>query len=438
MRVEETVVSVRGCVLIAAALAAPSMGAGGAMGSDVLYWTDRTEGAIFRAELDGSGLTPLISGLSGPQGLTVDPIRAHLYWADSTDLNIKRANLDGSGVTTVVDGMLFVPKGLAIDVVNEKLYWTDPAFNTIGRSDLDGQNVETMLSGLAQPQDIAVDSAGSRIFWASGASGILTSSIDAPLAIPLSQGFAGSTTVVALSADGGRAYWAAASRISFTSTTPDGCTVDLPVFLSDALGLTVDPATGDILWTEGTEILRTDAGGQSITTVLSGLSQPWRLTIGPGVVAPSILEQPTSVIAANTDVEILHVEAAGSAPLTYQWLRDGQVLSGGGAFSGVHTPSLTIGPIGLEQVGAYACVVTNAHGQVTSQPAVLAVRACTADINGDGQVDLADFAALALSFGSTDLMPGACSGRAAGDIDGDGSVTLDDFAVLSMDFGCQR
>ncbi|MEO1128987.1 MAG: hypothetical protein AAFX05_04665 [Planctomycetota bacterium] len=428
----------RGSVLVAAVWAAPVVGAGCAMGSHVLYWTDRTEGAILSAAFDGSGMTTLVSGLNGPQGLAIDPIRAHIYWADSTDLNIKRANLDGSGVTTIVDGMLFVPKGLAIDAGAEKLYWTDPAFSTIGRSDLDGQNVETLLSGLAQPQDIAVDPQRGRIYWASGASGILMSSIDAPLAVPLSQNFAGSTTVVSLSPDGGRAYWAASSRISFTSTTPDGCTVDLPVFLSDALGLAVDPATGDILWTEGTEIRRTDASGQAITTVLSGLSQPWRLAIGPAEVAPSILDHPMSVVAANTDVEILHVEAAGSAPLAYQWLRDGLPLPAGGTYAGVHSPSLTIGPIGLEQVGTYACVVTNAHGDATSQPAVLAVRACTADITGDGQVDLADFAALSLSFGSIDLVPGTCSGRAVGDIDGDGAVTLDDFAMLSTDFGCQR
>ncbi len=51
------------------------------------------------------------------------------------------------------------------------------------------------------------------------------------------------------------------------------------------------------------------------------------------------------------------------------------------------------------------------------------------DIDGDGDVDLDDFAILKVNFGSTGIT------RAEGDLDGDGDVDLDDFAILKTNFG---
>jgi len=49
------------------------------------------------------------------------------------------------------------------------------------------------------------------------------------------------------------------------------------------------------------------------------------------------------------------------------------------------------------------------------------------DIDGDGDVDLDDFAILKMNFGSTYATQG--------DLDGDGDVDLDDFSILKMNFG---
>ena len=48
-----------------------------------------------------------------------------IYWSDFSTKKIQSANLDGNGVTDLVSGLTY-PKGdLAIDLQNNKLYWID-------------------------------------------------------------------------------------------------------------------------------------------------------------------------------------------------------------------------------------------------------------------------------------------------------------------------
>jgi hypothetical protein len=54
---------------------------------------------------------------------------------------------------------------------------------------------------------------------------------------------------------------------------------------------------------------------------------------------------------------------------------------------------------------------------------------CPGDLNGDGQVDLADLGILLADFGCT--APGPCPG----DIDGDGDTDLADLGILLANFG---
>lgn len=85
--------------------------------------------------------------------------------------------------------------------------------------------------------------------------------------------------------------------------------------------------------------------------------------------SPRILAQPIGVrVSEGTDVT-LTVEAAGSAPLSYQWRRNGQGLSDGGRVSGSKTPQLRITGIQEGDSGVYEVVVENGQGSVTSEAA---------------------------------------------------------------------
>lgn len=147
-----------------------------------VYWSDRDRDAIFRARLDGSDATEVISGpnVRQPRGLKLDLAGGKIYWAESGDRSsnvVRRANLDGSGVEIIATG--FRPRWVDLDVANGLIYWTDIAAGEIIRSNLDGSDRQTILSGLAGPKAIALDLQNSQMYWANAGSGeILRAGLD--------------------------------------------------------------------------------------------------------------------------------------------------------------------------------------------------------------------------------------------------------------------
>jgi uncharacterized repeat protein (TIGR03803 family) len=92
---------------------------------------------------------------------------------------------------------------------------------------------------------------------------------------------------------------------------------------------------------------------------------------------PSILIQPTAKNYVTNGTATFSITAAGSAPLTYQWMMESNALSGGGILAGATNSTLTIHPETLAEAGTYYVVVTNLFGSIQSSNAVLAVPAAT-------------------------------------------------------------
>lgn len=86
-------------------------------------------------------------------------------------------------------------------------------------------------------------------------------------------------------------------------------------------------------------------------------------------IAPTITTQPTSLTVQVGLQATFTVVAAGTAPFTYQWKKDGTSISGATA------PTYTISSATVSNAGAYTVVVTNAAGSVTSSSATLTVQA---------------------------------------------------------------
>lgn len=82
---------------------------------------------------------------------------------------------------------------------------------------------------------------------------------------------------------------------------------------------------------------------------------------------PTITRQPTNVTAIESTSASFSVQATGTAPLSYQWLFQGQPLAGRTA------SSFTLSNLQLGNSGEYAAVVSNAYGVRTSSVAVLTV-----------------------------------------------------------------
>jgi uncharacterized delta-60 repeat protein len=121
-----------------------------------------------------------------------------------------------------------------------------------------------------------------------------------------------------------------------------------------------------------TNVARADEGGYSV--VISNLSGSLTSLVATlTVVDPLITSQPVSRNANAGDTVGFSVTAAGTAPLGYQWRRDGAAVAGATA------ASLTLTNVQGTDAGGYDVVVSNAFGSVTSVVALLTVNEAVPD-----------------------------------------------------------
>ena len=94
------------------------------------------------------------------------------------------------------------------------------------------------------------------------------------------------------------------------------------------------------------------------------------LTVNPAPVAPSITTQPTNQIVTVGQTATFMVVAAGTAPLSYQWQKNGVNISGATSAS-YTTPATTT----ADNAATFHVKVSNAAGSITSNDATLTVNA---------------------------------------------------------------
>jgi hypothetical protein len=104
-------------------------------------------------------------------------------------------------------------------------------------------------------------------------------------------------------------------------------------------------------------------GGSTGTTVLT-------ITVNPPAVAPSIATQPSNQTVTAGQTATFSVSASGTAPLGYQWKKNGANITGATS-SSYTTPATTTADSG----STFSVVVTNSAGSATSNNATLTVNA---------------------------------------------------------------
>ena len=166
-------------------------------------------GSIQRRNLDGSGREFLVTDLSSPEALGLDPSRNRICWIDLYDATIVCARLDGSAVEILVSDT--VALGVAIDPADGRLYWTDRAGLRVRRVFPDGTGAEDLVVGLADPRGIAIDAEARKLYFADRSEGtIQRSDLDgsnreilvsdpAPTSITLDTTFGGAEPVPSVS-----------------------------------------------------------------------------------------------------------------------------------------------------------------------------------------------------------------------------------------------
>jgi PKD repeat protein len=119
-----------------------------------MYFYEVNVEVLYVANLDGSNVTPLLTGTYG-YAILVDTVNDKLYYDDQNANKLWRVNLDGTNPETIdADGTRIY--GMFIDYSDNKLYWSGRDSGKIVRSNLDGSAPETLLSTLASPRGIAL------------------------------------------------------------------------------------------------------------------------------------------------------------------------------------------------------------------------------------------------------------------------------------------
>ena len=178
-----------------------------------MYWTTTVNGEIRRANLDGSNIETLLTGLGELSGLALDVSGGKMYVIEGDrdeDHKIRCANLDGSNIETLLTGAWW---GLALDVSGGKMYGIEGNFEEgykIRCANLDGSN-ETLIEALplnsTPPDNLALDAAGGKMYWPTLRGGaILRANLDGSNIEALPMDLLAPRSL-ALDVSGGKMYW---------------------------------------------------------------------------------------------------------------------------------------------------------------------------------------------------------------------------------------
>jgi hypothetical protein len=128
----------------------PSYLPGLAVNGTSIYWSSLT--AIGRANIDGTGVNPVLIKTNHASGLAADD--QHIYWGENELGWIGRANLDGSRATQTFVPAPGDPCSVAVD--SSHVYWSDATGNSIGRANLNGTGAEPKFIDPGVPVDCGV------------------------------------------------------------------------------------------------------------------------------------------------------------------------------------------------------------------------------------------------------------------------------------------
>ena len=299
-----------------------------------MYWTDRRAGTIQQADLDGTNVETLVTGIGSPAGLFVS-YGYTMFWADRDTGTIQWADLGGSNVETIVTGaenvitiaphgdfpgdLLWIewngdseigairgsrfirdesgsytaesytisetingPGDLEID---GGLFWTDT--NRIYRTDdywrpRATNQSEPISMGIQGPTSIALDLAGDRMYWAdkwtntirrSGLDGAQVEDLVTEVVTPED---------IALDLVAGKMYWAEQGTGAIRRADLDGSNGETLVEAEGPMGIALDVTGGRMYWTargdsrfsDGGVIKRSNLDGSDVETLVAGLGDP--------------------------------------------------------------------------------------------------------------------------------------------------------------------
>ena len=262
-----------------------------------MLWVDG--GAIYALV----GASPQRFASSVDNALNITVAGGKVYWTEKTGESagtINSANLNGSDVTELAS-IMAVPMGIAVDVAGSKLYWTNSR-GRIQSANLNGSGITNVIpGGLESPMDLAL--AGGNAYWTQGNGSVRFVNLRGQNSIRNIS--TGTDTPGSLVIGGGKVYWTettgeSGGTVNSANLNGTGAT-QLASILAAPIGIAVDGARSKLYWTNARgRIQSANLDGSGITNVVDGLGSPGELVLSNSIAAPAATPTtPTPTTASN-------------------------------------------------------------------------------------------------------------------------------------------
>ncbi|WP_342373767.1 Ig-like domain-containing protein [Myxococcus stipitatus] len=214
-------------------------------GSASLYWVTAA-GSLWRVDVDGANAVELKTGITGAAVVATDPVTRTVFY--KRDSAIVRVDSEGKNPVDIVPNGGF-PSGLTVDATNRKLYWSDFNGRRVMRADLDGSNPSQVLGSIDSPSALAVDAAQGKVYVITyNNTAIIRFNLDGTGRETLASSLGGQGVGLALDLAGSKLYFATRSDSIYVAHL-DGSNVTPLVTKQTAVhGVAIDVAAGRLYW----------------------------------------------------------------------------------------------------------------------------------------------------------------------------------------------
>ncbi len=235
-----------------------------------------------------------------------------IYWTEQTGESsgtINSANLDGTGMKELT-AIMAVPMGIAVDTAGSKLYWTNSR-GRIQSANLDGDpKITNVLQNLSGPMDIAV--ARGNLYWTQydateGAGNIgITNTAGRGMPKYISTGL---DMPMSLAIANAKVYWTektgeSGGTVNAATLNGAGAT-QLASILAAPIGIAVDGARSKLYWTNARgRIQSANLDGSGIKNVVGGLGSPGEIVLSNSISAPAATSKtgPSTTVSNKYDI----------------------------------------------------------------------------------------------------------------------------------------
>ena len=257
-----------------------------------IYWIDKQNGTLHR--LVDDEVENLASNVEGVTSLAVDEANGLIYWGVQVGRSggrIQRSRLNGRNIQVLKDGLTSIPMGIALDAAGSTIYWTSASGKIRSMATEGSTKVTKILEDLANPTVLAVSNG--YLYWAEPLGRVSRVSLTATRKVPVHIA-TGLGEPLSIAIARGKIYWVernggkggSLQRANLNGTQSE----ELKAFTGGVpLGISIDSSDNKIYWTKLSKIQRTNLTGRSVTDVVTGLTRPGAIALG--VAAEPVVEQ---------------------------------------------------------------------------------------------------------------------------------------------------